>query len=296
MDIKYFRLIKTIAEEGGIANSSEKLFLTQSALSHQLKDLEERLGFKVFLRTRNKWELTEEGSELYKLGDNVLSTIEKGFNTIQQIRSGSKGKVKVSTECYSFYQGLPGFIQKMAILYPEIEVDIILEATHQPISKILSNEIDIAVVTRKPENTKLSSIELFTDEVFAVLHKENEINKHEYLNAVSFSMAHLLIHSFPLESVSVYEYFLKPNNIVPAKISAIPLTEVALEMVSANMGIMCMPNWALKSFKLSENITFKKIGALGLKRTHYLVVREQDRNKKYIKDFISNFEDCFVEK
>ena len=82
MEIKYFRLIKAIAEEGSIANSTEKLFLTQSALSHQLKELEEQLGFKVFLRTRNKWELTEEGNELYGLGNTVLASIEKGFENI----------------------------------------------------------------------------------------------------------------------------------------------------------------------------------------------------------------------
>ncbi|VAX36999.1 Transcriptional activator MetR [hydrothermal vent metagenome] len=293
MEIKYFRLIKTIAEEGNIANSSEKLFLTQSALSHQLRELEERLGFKVFHRTRNKWKLSEEGLELYKLANTVLKTIEQGFHKIQDIQSGSKGKIKMSTECYSFYQGLPSFIQKMALLYPEIEVDLILEATHQPISKILSNEIDIAIVTSKPTNNLLSSIELFEDEIYVVMHKENAFNSSNFLSADDFAEVHLIIHSFPIETVSVYQKFLMPNKINPIKISAIPLTEVSLEMINANMGIMCMPKWALKSFKMSDDLIFKKIGKYGLKRTHYLVVREVDKNKKYISDFISNFKEDF---
>ena len=293
MEIKYFRLIKTIAEEGSIANSADKLFLTQSALSHQLRELEERLGFKVFHRKRNKWQLTEEGKALYKLGNSVLDSIEKGFQDIEQLRTGSVGVIKVSTECYSFYQGLSSFIQKMGLLYPEIEVDLILEATHQPISKILSNEIDIAIVTQKPMNEGLMSIEVYEDEIFAILHKENPLHQVEFLKANDFSEIHLIIHSFPLETVSVYDEFLKPNGITPAKISAIPLTEVALEMVDANMGIMCMPKWALKSFKLSEGLTFKRISQNGLKRTHYLVFRKSDRHKKYIHDFISNFEEDF---
>jgi len=176
MEIKYFRLIKTIAEEGSIANSSGKLFLTQSALSHQLKDLEEQLGFKVFHRTRNKWKLTEEGSELYKLGNGILESIDKSFQDIEHIRTGSTGTIKVSTECYSFYQGLPRFIQRMGVLYPEINVDLILEATHQPIPKILSNEIDIAIVTSKPHSDLLSSIAVCEDEIFVVMHKENKLN------------------------------------------------------------------------------------------------------------------------
>ena len=293
MEIKYFRLIKTIAEEGSIANSADKLFLTQSALSHQLRELEERLGFKVFHRKRNKWQLTEEGKALYKLGNSVLDSIEKGFQDIEQLRTGSVGVIKVSTECYSFYQGLSSFIQKMGLLYPEIEVDLILEATHQPISKILSNEIDIAIVTQKPMNEGLMSIEVYEDEIFAILHKENPLHQVEFLKANDFSEMHLIIHSFPLETVSVYDEFLKPNGITPAKISAIPLTEVALEMVDANMGVMCMPKWALKSFKLSEGLTFKRISQNGLKRTHYLVFRKSDKHKKYIHDFISNFEEDF---
>jgi len=292
MEIKYFRLIKTIAEEGSIANSAEKLFLTQSALSHQLKELEERLGFKVFLRTRNKWNLTDEGGELYKLGNTILESIEKGFQNIEQLRTGSVGNIKVSTECYSFYQGLSSFIQKMGLLYPEINVDLILEATHQPISKILSNEIDIAIVTSKPANETLSSIEVYEDEIFAIMHKENPLNKDDFLDTNDFSDAHLIIHSFGSER-TLADFACIGNKITPFKISAIPLTEVALEMVDANMGIMCMPKWALKSFKVSDDLIFKRIGKNGLKRTHYLVFRKADKVKKYVNDFISNFEEDF---
>lgn len=293
MEIKYFRLIKSIVEEGSIANSAETLFLTQSALSHQLREMEARLGFKVFNRTRNKWQLTEEGAELNKLGNAVLERITNGFKNIEQLRTGSVGTIKVSTECYSFYQGLSSFIQKMGLLYPEIDVDLILEATHQPISKILSNEIDIAIVTSKPENIALTSIEVHEDEIFAIMHQEHPLTALDFLDTHDFSDAHLIIHSFPLETVSVYEQFLKPNKITPLKISAIPLTEVALEMVAANMGIMCMPKWALKSFKISEELVFKRIGKNGLKRRHYLVCRKADKAKKYVNDFISNFEEDF---
>lgn len=293
MEIRYFRLIKTIAEEGSIAGSSEKLFLTQSALSHQLKDLEEQLGFKVFRRTRNKWELTEEGVELYELGNNILESIEKGFASIKQIRSGSMGSIKVSTECYSFYQGLPAFIQKMGLLYPEIKVDLILEATHQPVSKVLSHEIDIAIVTSKPKNSLLSGKKIFDDEIVAVMHKENSLSRNEFIEAGSFADVHLIIHSFPLETVSVYEQLLRPNKIMPAKVSAVPLTEVALEMINANFGISCMPLWALQQLKVPDNLVFKRIGERGLKRSHFLVIRKSDENRKYINDFISSFEEEF---
>lgn len=293
METKYFRLIKTIVEEGNLANATEKLFLTQSALSHQLKELELQLGFKVFFRKRNKWELTEEGTELYHLGNTVLSSIEKGLNDIKKIQAGSTGTIKVSTECYSFYHGLPSFIQRMGLLYPEIKVDLNLEATHHPIQKITSNDIDIAIVTIKPTDDSLFSIPFFEDEILAVMHKEHAFHEKKQILAKDFCNEHLIIHSYPLETVSVYQQFLKPNNTMPLKISAVPLTQVALEMIDANIGITCMPLWALKLFKIPEDIVFKKIGKKGLKRIHYLVVRKEDKNKKYINDFILNFKEQF---
>jgi len=296
MELKYFRLIKTIVEEGNIANSSERLFLTQSALSHQLRELEERLGFKVFLRTRNKWQLTAEGQELYKLANELFQAIDTSFSTIQQIKAGSKGTIKLSTECQSFFHGLPAFVQKMAILYPEIEIDLIIGTNHQTISKILSGEIDIAIVTTKPASDALASIEIFEDEIFVLVHQENYLNSYPYLDASHFADVHLFINSFPLESVSVYEHFLRPNKITPIKISAIPFTEVSLEMVDANMGVMCLPRWGLDAFKVSEDIAFKRIGKHGLKRTHYLVMKEENRNKPYMNHFIANFKEDFMDR
>ena len=295
MELKYFRLIKTIAEEGSIANSSERLFLTQSALSHQLRELEERLGFKVFHRTRNKWELTQEGSELYKLANKLFSSIDEGFSAIKHIKEGSKGSIKLSAECQSFFHSIPSFIQKMGILYPEIDIDVTLGATLQTISQVLSEDIDIAIVTSKPESDELSSILVFKDEIFVLMHKENPLNNLDYLDASHFGNVHLLINSFPLEGVAVYEQFLKPNKINPIKISAIPFTEITLSMINANMGIMCAPKWQLNSFNLSKELMFKRIGKNGLKRKHYLVVKKKHSNKKYIHDFISSFEEDFLE-
>ena len=295
MEIKYFRLIKTISEEGNIVNSSEKLFLTQSALSHQLIVLEERLGFKVFHRTRNNWKLTEEGEELYKLANEVLASIEKGFRNIESIKEGSQGKIKISTECSTFYQGLPRFIQKMGILYPNISIEL-SDATHQPFTKLLANEIDVAIVTNPSNSKDLMSVQFYEDDVLALMHNEHRLSKRDYLEAADFAKEHLIIQSFPLSTVSVHKHFLEPNNVNPIKISAGIQTEICLEMIAANMGITCMPKWVLTSFKIPETIVFKQIGINSLKRKHFLVLRKEDRDKKYMDDFICNFEEDFSSK
>lgn len=296
MELKYYRLIKTIAEEGSIANSSEKLFLTQSALSHQLRELEERLGFKVFHRKRNKWILTPEGKELYTLSVQLFETIKKGFSKIEQIKEGSKGKIELAVECQSFFHDLPGFIQKMGILYPEIDVSLNIGSRHEIITKIKSDEVDIMLSTYKPFSDDLYHIEIYQDEVFVIVHKEHFFNEGAYVEPSRFTDAHLIINSFPLEGVAIYEHCLRAINIIPQKISAIPFTELSLAMVAANLGVMCSPKWQLKSFKLSDDLILKRIGPNGVKRTHYMVVKKSALSKKYINNFIATFEEAFIDK
>ncbi|MCB0640510.1 MAG: LysR family transcriptional regulator [Phaeodactylibacter sp.] len=293
MEIKHFRLIKTIAEEGSLAQSSDKLFLTQSALSHQLRELEVQLGFKVFLRSRNQWTLTEEGQALYQTGLRVLAELEQGLQQVKLLQQGAAGRIRLSTECYSFYQGLPQFIQEMGLLYPMIEVDLMLEATHRPIPKLVAGEIDIALVTERHPDPALHFQELRQDEVFAVLHREHPLADRAFLEPHHFSEAHLIIHSFPLETVSVYRHFLRPNGIEPGRITAIPLSEVALELVAANMGLLCMPKWALRSFRLAPELCFKPLGQTGLKRQHYVVTRKSDLGQRYLQTFLEGCAEFF---
>lgn len=286
MEIKHFRLIKAIAEEGSLASSTEKLFLTQSALSHQLRELEQQLGYKVFARSRNQWQLTAEGEELYQTGLQVLAVLEQGLQKISLLREGAAGTIRLSTECYSFYQGLPAFIQKMQRLYPDIQVELVLEATHRPIAKLLAGEIDIALVTERHPDPALHFQPLQQDELFAVLHRDHPLAQADFLLPEHFAQVHLIIHSYPLSTVSVYRYFLEPNQVEPGRVTAIPLTEAALDLVAADMGLLCLPKWALRSFRLAPELCFKPIGESGLKRQHYIAARAADLEQQYIQAFL----------
>lgn len=289
MNLRYLKLVKTIVEEGNISKSADRLFLTQSALSHQLRDFEERLGVKVFIRTRNDWRLTPEGEEIYQVACEVISRIDLGLQKISKVQEGSRGTIRLSTECYSFYHGLPRFIQKMGVLYPEIEIILTLESQQHFVSQLLSGELDICLNTHNINNNEIVSYELFNDEMFAIVHQENPLAQQQFIVPNDFSKHNLIIHSFPLETATIYNHFLKPNDIEPKKVTAIPMTEVALELIEANMGIACYPKWQLKSFQLSNALQLLKIGERGFIRTHYLSTRANFKESKYIQDFIDSF-------
>jgi LysR family transcriptional regulator for metE and metH len=288
MEIRHLNLIKTIAEEKGITKSLDKLFLTQSAVSHQLKDIEERIGVKIFYRTKNQWLLTEEGKILYDTAVVVLAELQTAMEKVNDMRGGHAGTIRLSTECYTSYHWLPSFLTKMNVLYPKLDVKIVIEATHKPLEKLLQNELDIGITSDPGSDKSIKYIELFKDEVIAIVHKESPLSHKKYLTPEDFASQTLIIHSYPLDTVTVYQHFLKEQKIQPKQIIAIPLTEVALEMVKSGMGIMTLPAWALKPFISSPELRLVKIGSKGLSRTHFAAIRHEDARKKYITDFVDN--------
>ena len=291
MEIRHLRLIKTIAEEKGITKSLNKLFLTQSAVSHQLRDIEERIGCKIFYRSKNQWLLTPEGRILYDSAVKVIGEIDLAMDKVNGMREGHAGTIRISTGCYTTYHWLPGFLTRMKVLYPKLDVQIVVEATHRPLQNLLDNALDLGITSDPADDKSLKYIELFKDEVLAVMSVNDEIARKKYLSAEDFKTQTLIIYSYPLESVSVYQYFLKPLKVMPKEIITIPLTEVALEMVKAGMGIMTMPKWAMKPFVSIPEIQLVKIGQKGLMRTHYAAIRHEDSDKKYIADFIENLKE-----
>jgi len=268
-----------------------KLFLSQSAVSHQLRDIEERIGAKIFYRTKNQWLLTEEGKILYDAAVVILAEMEQATEKVNDMRGGHAGSIRISTACYTSYHWLPSFLSRMNVLYPKLDVQIKIEATHKPLEKLLANELDIGITSDPGDDKSIKYIELFKDEVMAVVQTDHELSLKKFLTSGDFSDQPLIIYSYPLETVTVYQHFLKQDKIQPRQIIAIPLTEVALEMVKAGMGIMTMPRWALKPFVSSPELALVKIGAKGLTRTHYAAIRHEDAKKKYITDFIENLKE-----
>jgi len=179
----------------------------------------------------------------------------------------------------------------MYILYPNLEIKIIIEATHKPLEKLLANELDVAITSDPASDKSIKYVELFKDEVIAIVQKENGLAHKKYLNATDFSDQTLIIHSYPMETITVYQHFLKDQKVHPKNIIAIPLTEVALEMVKSDRGIMTLPGWALRPFVSSPDLQQIKIGQKGLIRIHYAAIRHEDAKKKHILDFIENFKE-----
>jgi LysR family transcriptional regulator, regulator for metE and metH len=286
MEIRHLRLIKAIVEEGGITKAIDKLHLTQSALSHQLKEAELQLGTRIFLRQNKKLILTRAGEKLYEAANAVIDKLAETEKEIKSMVFGEAGEIRISTECYSSYHWLPSVLKQFHQLYSNIELTIVMEATHYPLQKLLDNKLDVAIVSDLVKDSAIKYVELFQDEMVMVVSEHHPWADKKFVVAEDFVDEHLFIHSLPLETVTVYQMLLKPAKVAPKKITPLPLTEASIEMVKAEMGVMSMAKWAFLPYQKNASLRAVKIGKNGLKRKHYIAYLGNKQHPDYFFQFI----------
>ncbi len=286
MEIRQLKLIKAIAEEGSITKAIDKLHLTQSALSHQLREAEYQLGTQLFYRINKKMVLTKAGEKLYQTAKEVLATLDAAEEDIKKMLFGETGEIKISTECYTSYHWLPALMKKFHLVYPNVALQIVMEATHYPLQKLLTNQLDLAITSDPAKDDNIVYTPLFKDEMVAVVPALHPWAGKKYVAANDFASQNLIIHSLPLQTVTVYQYLLLPAGVTPAKLTVLPLTEASIEMVKADMGIMVMALWAALPYLKDGQLQAVKIGKSGLRRTHYAAVLKSKHQPAYFSRFI----------
>jgi LysR family transcriptional regulator for metE and metH len=286
MEIRHLRLIKAIVEEGSITKAIDKLHLTQSALSHQLKEAESQLGTKIFLRANKKLVLTKAGEKLYGISNEILDKISETELEIKQMVFGEYGEIRISTECFSSYHWLPSVLKQFHFVYPNIELKVVTEATHHPLQKLLENVIDIGIVSDLIKDDRIKYLELFQDETVMVVSENHSWANKKYVVAEDFTHEHLIIHSLPMETVTIHQMFLAPAKVTPRKITPLPLTEASIEMIKADMGVMSMAKWAVLPYLKNSPLKAIKIGKNGLKRKHFIAIRQSKEYPDYFNHFI----------
>lgn len=287
MEIRYLRLIKAIVEEGSITRAMDVLHLSQSALSYQLKEAELQVGTLLFYRRNKKLILTPVGKKLYAMANKILKELDTTEFEIKKMMNGENGIIRISTECYTSYHWLPAVLKKFKGEFPNVEVEIIFEATHRPIEKLMEGELDLAITSNPEQVEVVEYIKLFSDEMLAIVSKQHPWANREFVDAEDFRDVNLIIHSLPLDTVSIFRTQLTPKGISPKKLIVLPLTEASIELVKANMGVIVLANWALKPY-LNDGIKAIKINSEGFFRQQY-VARMKDREYPVYFDYFIKF-------
>ena len=287
METRQLRLVKSIVEEGSMAAAARRLYLTPGALSQQLKELEEKLGTAIFYRIKKRLVLTEAGVVVYAAAGDILKRLETAHLDVKKLVYAEEGNIRIMTECYTGYQWLPAVLQNFRKSFSNISVSISFETTHQPIQSLLKGEVDLVIAHTTHHEDVVDYYPLFEDELVAVISTENKLSRNRTLAPADIKELTLITHESNIKDSSIYKRVFVPEKVMPKNITIVPITEAAISLVKANVGVLVMPKWAIQHYlNIYPELTTLSIGRKGLFRQQYAMIRASAATPPYLQHFI----------
>lgn len=295
IDIKHLLTIKRIKETGSLVEAADRLCVTQSALSHQLKDLEARLDVQLVLRKSRPLKLTSAGERLAKLADEVIPMMQHAERDVARLAGGETGRLHIAIECHSCFNWLMPSITAYREHWSEIELDLSTAFNFLPLPALLRGDLDL-VLTSDPQNIAGITYEpLFSYEGKLGLAKTHPLAKKSFVLPSDLNDQTLITYPVEQDRLDIFTRFLDPVGEEPAVIRTAELTLMIVQLVASGRGVTALPNWALKEYVDQDYLTTCKLGKLGLWSNLYFAMREESAQSVYVKEFIKLAKEvCFA--
>jgi LysR family transcriptional regulator for metE and metH len=285
LEIRHLKLLVAVAEEESITAAGKRLHLTQSALSHQLRDAEDRLGTPLFLRLGKRMALTPAGTKLLEAARRILKDLRAAELEVLGLNGNTHGEIRLTTECYTCYHWLPPVLTSFHALFPEVEVSIDMQATHNPAEELLAGNLDVAVMNCPPAHNNLLLSPLCEDELLVVMSPEHRLADRPRIHPEDLEGETLLIYP-PREESTLIQKILLPAGVQPGRIMEIPLTEAIVEMVAAGTGVAFLACWSVSPHLHSKKIVGRTLGNSGFRRNWYAVTLRNRPATAYMTEFL----------
>jgi len=285
LEIRHLKLVAAIADTGSVTRAGNRLHLTQSALSHQLRDAEEQLGVQLFERGTGKMTLTPAGERLVQSARSVLAELERAESDIQKNGASARGLIRMSTQCTTAYHWFPPRLIAFQRQFPEVEVQLVIEATNNPFEALLEGKLDLAIVSEPIRNRKIRYTPLFEDEFVVIVPPGHRLAEKTFLAAEDIAGENILIYP-PKEESTILTKVLEPAGIRPGKVQEVMLTEAIIEMVMGGLGIAGLARWAVGPQLASGALIGLPLKPPGFRWNWSIAQLRANRPPAYIQEFI----------
>jgi LysR family transcriptional regulator for metE and metH len=285
LETRHLQLISAIATHGTATLASRDLNLTQSAVSHQLINLETRLGMPLFHRLGKRMTLTNAGARLFTAAQRTLGELRDAEHELMMTAAGHTAVLRVSTECYTTYHWMPRIMRMLAQRDPGVEVRIVAEATTDPIAALHAGTIDIAIMMNRYTDKHLRAWPLFDDEVVMVTAVDHPFAARPHIDLHDLITEHVLTYSPLTDGSSSFGLMLRHAGVSPRRVSHIQLTEAIIELVAAGIGVGFLARWAVAPYLARRQVVAVRVTANGIRRRWHAVTLRQLAGGKHIRAF-----------
>lgn len=286
IEIRHLKTLIALRETGSLVEAAERLFLTQSALSHQLKELESRLECELFVRKSRPLRFTEAGKRLLLLADEVTAKVSEAERDLQKLLHGEAGRLYMAIECHSCFNWLMPTVEVYRNQWPAIELDFSSGFTFEPLPALAQGEVDL-VITSDPLPLKgVEYVPLFSYEMQIAIANQHPLHPKGFLQPEDLADQTIITYPVERNRLDIFKYFLDPAGIVPAGVRTSELTLMMVQLVVSGRGVCALPNWVLAEYVDQALISVRSAGEQGIWPTLYAALREEQLSAPFVQDFL----------
>jgi len=285
IQLKHLHLIQALGDSEALVDVAGKLHVTPSALSHQLGELEKRVGLAVVNRKAKPLRLTAAGQRLLDSAREIAPRFERLEQDLTRMVNGDGGRLNIAIECHSCYLWLLPTLDQFRRDWPLVELDISGGFSFDGLTGLMESDLD-CVITADPEPLNgISYIPLFEYEAMLILPQDHPLVAEETIEPHMLKDQTLIIYPVPQRKLDIFRMFLHPADVEPAHLRNVELTVMMVALVASGRGLCTLPNWAAEEHTRHNYVVARSLGK-GVFNTLYAAVREESLKTNYMREFL----------
>lgn len=284
LEIRHLKTLLALKETGNVSLAAKRVFLTQSALSHQIRLLEMRYETPLFERKSNPLRFTPVGERLLQLAYDLMPQIAAAERDLAQIIEGEAGELRLAVECHTCFDWLMPAMGEFRPLWPQVELDIVSGFHADPIGLLLQHRADLAIVSEAEPQNDIVYRPLFAYEMVGICAKEHPLSEKTVWEAEDFIDETLITYPVPDDMLDLLRKILLPKGINPPRRHS-ELTIAIIQLVASRRGISALPYWTVMPYLEKGYIISRPITVDGLRSELYAAIRKEDVGKSYLENF-----------
>ncbi len=282
----HLAIVAEVERQGSLTAAAQQLCLTQSALSHSMRKLEEQLGTAIWLREGRGLRLTQAGRYLLATAQRILPQLALTEERLAQYARGARGSLRIGMECHPCYQWLLKIVSPYLNTWPDVDVDVRQKFQFGGIAALRNYEIDLLVTPDPVHHEGLVFTPVFDYEQVLLVAASHPLVGHEYLRPADLAAETLITYPVPRDRLDVYTQFLLPAGQAPREHKTIETTDIMVQMVESGRGVAALPRWLALEYAERMAVAALRLGKKGIAKQIHLGVREGELAVDYLAAFI----------
>ena len=282
IELRHLKTIKAIHEAGGLAKAADMLNITQSALSHQVKGLEEQAGMELFVRRTKPLKLSAAGMRILRLAEKVLPEVAALQEDFRNLHSGKSGRLHIAIECHACFEWLFPVLEAFRKAWPDVDVDIRPGLAFDALPALGREEVDLVISSDPEDIPGVEFSPLFDYEPVFVASSQSPLAKKEFIEAEDFRDQLLITYPVERSRLDVFSQLLSPAKVEPRAVRQVELTAVILLLVASNRGVSVLPDWVLREIRYHSDYITRPITRSGITRRMFAATRTEDTTRPFM--------------